>query len=80
VVWQVVDGPAEWIGTKVIWDLKKVGEWAVILFKHEGWREQVEFMNHCSTKWAAYLLSLRSLVETGKGAPHPHDMRVDDWD
>ena len=39
-----------------------------LLFKHEGWREPVEFMHHCSTKWAIFLMSLKSLVETGKGA------------
>jgi hypothetical protein len=28
-----------------------------------------------STKWAVFLLSLKSLIETGKGAPDPHDVR-----
>ena len=36
-----------------------------------GWREPVEFMHHCSTKWATFLLSLKQLVETGTGAPDP---------
>ena len=42
------------------------------MFRHEGWREPVEFMHHCSTKWATYLMSLKSLVETGsRGAVAP---------
>ncbi|MEU9137820.1 SRPBCC domain-containing protein [Streptomyces sp. NPDC048404] len=79
VRWEVVSGPEEWVGTTVTFDLKQEGEWTIILFAHEGWREQVEFMNHCTTKWALFLMSLKSLVETGTGAPHPHDVRISDW-
>ena len=80
VAWRVVDGPPEWIGTTVEWDLHQDGEHAVVLFAHRGWREPVEFMHHCSTKWATYLMSLKQLVETGAGAPNPHDVKIDDWD
>jgi hypothetical protein len=72
----VVDGPAEWIGTKVRFDLKQVGDYAIVLFKHQDWKEPVEFMHHCSTKWATYLMSLKSLVETRKGAPNPNDTHI----
>jgi hypothetical protein len=80
VLWQVVDGPAEWIGTKVSWDLRQEGDWTIVLFKQQGWKEPVEFMHHCSTKWAVFLLSLKSLLETGKGAPHPNDIKLDSWE
>jgi uncharacterized protein YndB with AHSA1/START domain len=80
VLWQVVDGPAEWIDTKVSFDLKQEDNWTIVLFKHEGWKEPVEFMHHCSTKWAVFLLSLKSLLETGKGAPHPDDIKIDSWE
>ncbi len=80
VVWEVIEGPAEWIGTTVTFDLKQEDEWTTILFAHAGWREPVEFMNHCSTKWASFLMSLKSLIETGAGAPYPHDVRVNNWD
>jgi uncharacterized protein YndB with AHSA1/START domain len=79
VLWEVVDGPAEWVGTTVSFDLKQEDDYTIILFKHEGWREPVEFMHHCSTKWATFLLSLKSLVETGKGAPEPDDFKIDNW-
>jgi hypothetical protein len=79
VLWEVVDGPSEWIGTKVTWDLKQEGDYAIVLFKHEGWKEPVEFMHHCSAKWAVFLMSLKSLVETGKGAPDPNDTKIDNW-
>ena len=80
VLWQVVDGPEEWIGTKVNFDLKQEGDWTIILFKHQGWKEPVEFMHHCSTKWAVFLLSLKSLLETGKGAPAPNEIKLDSWE
>jgi uncharacterized protein YndB with AHSA1/START domain len=79
VLWQVVDGPPEWIGTKVSMRIKQEGEYAVVLFEHQGWKEPVEFMYHCSTKWAIFLMSLKSLVETGKGAPDPIDVKIDNW-
>ena len=79
VLWEVVEGPAEWIGTRIRFDLRQEGEYSIILFKHEGWREPVEFMHHCSTKWATFLMSLKSLVETGKGSPSPDDVRIGDW-
>jgi hypothetical protein len=39
----------------------------------------VEFVYHCSTKWAIYLMSLKQLVETGKGEPAPHDVQISNW-
>lgn len=79
VLWQVVDGPAEWIGTTISFDLKQEDGYTIVLFKHAGWKEPVEFMHHCSTKWATFLMSLKSLLETGKGAPHPNDVLIDNW-
>ena len=79
VLWQVVDGPKEWIGTKVSFDLKKDGDFTIVLFKHQGWKEPVEFMHHCSTKWAVFLMSLKSLLETGRGSPDPNDVKIDNW-
>jgi hypothetical protein len=69
VLWQVTDGPPEWIDTRVSFELKHEGEYAIALFKHLGWKEPGEFMHHCSTKWAAFLMSLKAVVETGKGRP-----------
>lgn len=79
VLWEVVDGPAEWIGTTVSFELAQDGDWTIVLFAHAGWHEPVEFMSHCSTKWATFLMSLKALVETGTGAPHPRDVRTSNW-
>ena len=79
VLWQVVGGPAEWIGTKISFELKQDGDYTIVLFKHQGWQEAVEFMHHCSTKWAIFLMSLKSLLETGTGSPNPNDIKIDNW-
>jgi hypothetical protein len=80
VLWQVVTGPDEWVGTKISFDLRQEGDWTIVLFKHEGWKEPVEFMHHCSTKWGVFLLSLKSVLETGKGAPWPNEIKLDSWE
>jgi uncharacterized protein YndB with AHSA1/START domain len=80
VLWQVVDGPKEWIGTKISFDLEQRGDWTIVLFKHTGWKQPVEFMHHCSTKWAVFLLSVKSLLETGKGAAWPNEIKLDSWE
>jgi uncharacterized protein YndB with AHSA1/START domain len=79
VRWEVLDGPAEWVGTTVTFDLAQDGDWTIVLFAHSGWRASVEFLNHCSTKWAIFLMSLKALVETGTGAPHPDDVQISNW-
>ena len=79
VRWRVKAGPQEWIGTDVTFSLSQEGEYTVLVFGHRNWREAVEFTAHCSMKWAVFLLSLRELVETGKGRPSPDDVKIDNW-
>ncbi|KYP14216.1 SRPBCC domain-containing protein [Flavihumibacter sp. CACIAM 22H1] len=79
ISWEVTALEKEWIGTTIEWQLKKEGDYIIVLFKHDGWRAATEFMHHCSTKWAIFLMSLKSLVETGVGAPSPDDTKVDNW-
>ncbi|MGY2063299.1 SRPBCC family protein [Nocardia gipuzkoensis] len=78
VLWEVIEGPPEWIGTEVLFELKHSGEYTFVLFQHRGWREAVELTHHCSTKWATFLMSLKQFVETGTGAPYPRDVKIDD--
>jgi hypothetical protein len=30
-------------------------------------------------KWGTFLLSLKQLIETGKGRPAPDDLKIDNW-
>lgn len=79
VAWRVASGPEEWVGTLISFDLKRLGEYTIIGFTHGGWREPGEFMAHCSTKWATFLMSLKGFAETGVGEPAPGDVRVSNW-
>lgn len=76
VLWEVVGGPGEWIGTEVSFELAPDDGFTVVRFKHQGWKEPSDFMHHCSTKWAVFLMSLKSLLETGKGAAYPNDVHI----
>ena len=79
VLWEVVDGPEEWIGTQVRFELSQEDGFTIVLFSHEGWKEPVEFMYHCSTKWGTILMSLKQMIETGAGEPAPNDVQVSNW-
>ena len=79
VKWHCISGPDEWIGTEISFDLSQQEDQTIIIFGHRNWREQIEFMAHCSMKWAVFLLSLREYVEGDKGRPSPHDLKIDNW-
>lgn len=79
VHWRILAGPPEWVGTDVTFQLTQEGDMTVLNFGHRHWKEPVEFMAHCSTKWAVFLMSLRELVETGAGKPAPEDLKIDNW-
>ena len=82
VQWRCVEGPEERVGTSVIFDLtsphRADGE-TVVLFTHADWREPVEFMHHCSTRWGYFLLSLKAGLESGKATPFPDDLKISSW-
>lgn len=76
VRWEVVDGPTDWVGTTIRFDLTEEDGATAILFKHENWPSQTEFMHHCSTKWATFLLSLKDRLEGGAGRAYPNDVHI----
>jgi hypothetical protein len=50
-----------------------------LLFSHEGWREENEFMNGCSTNWSSYLMSLKSGAEGHRFNAYPGG-EISRWD
>jgi uncharacterized protein YndB with AHSA1/START domain len=78
----LADGMEDWLGTEVSFELKpdtarpNVGQ-TYVRFRHSGWREKTDFFAHCSTHWAIFLVSLKDLMETGKGQPAPHEILID---
>ena len=80
VVWRFgVGGPDEWVDTTATFDLERSGDETVLRFAHAGWREPVEFMGHCTTKWAYFLLGLKAGFEGGKATPFPDDLHISSW-
>jgi uncharacterized protein YndB with AHSA1/START domain len=76
VHWRCTRGPDEWMNTEVTFRLDWKEDQTFVVFKHANWKEPVEFMHHCSTKWATFLLSLRDLLEKSDGRPSPHDLKT----
>jgi hypothetical protein len=69
VVWKCLSGPAEWIDTRIEFEIEKSGNESILLFKHSGWRAEIEFMHHCSTQWGYFLVGLKDAVENDQGTP-----------
>jgi uncharacterized protein YndB with AHSA1/START domain len=80
VQWRGVAGPDEWTGTTFTFDLAEEGGETVLLFTHGGWRQQAPFLAHCTSKWGAFLLGAKSLLEGGQAAPYPGDLHISSWD
>ncbi len=79
VHWRSVDGPAEWIGTELTFELASSAEESVLSFTHSGWRDPSPFMHHCSTKWAYFLIGLKTSLEGAPPTPYPDDLKISSW-
>lgn len=69
--------PQAWMGTEVSFHLSTDSGETIVRFRHSGWEAATDFMAHCSTKWAVFLLSLKDFIETGSGRPFPDDVHID---
>jgi uncharacterized protein YndB with AHSA1/START domain len=69
--------PEPWMGTDISFQLELTENQTFVRFTHANWKESSDFMAHCSTKWAVFLLSLKDALETGKGKPFPIDVPID---
>jgi uncharacterized protein YndB with AHSA1/START domain len=80
IVWRCVDGPRDWIDTRIAFALKpRADGGTTLLFSHQGWQQENEFMNGCSTNWAFYLMSLKSGAE-GHGFNAYPGGEISRWD
>ena len=76
VAWKCIQGPVEWVDTEITFNLVERDNQTYVTFKQSNWKKQTEFMHHSSTKWATLLLSLKDLVEHGKGQAVPNDQKI----
>ncbi|OJA05245.1 SRPBCC domain-containing protein [Halomonas sp. QHL1] len=77
VHWECINGPDDWLGTRIEFDIHPQDTHNQVMFRHAGWSSENPFFYHCSTKWATFLLSLRDYVEEGKGRPFPEDIKIE---
>jgi hypothetical protein len=64
------------VDTDLTFQLVPKDDQIFVLFTHANWKEPVEFMHHCSTKWATFLLSLKDWLERAEGRPAPYDVKI----
>jgi uncharacterized protein YndB with AHSA1/START domain len=81
VGWHCAEGPDEWVGTNLSFALRpsEDEDETAVVFTHGDWREPVEFMHHCSTKWAYFLLGMKAWLEGGEATPFPTDKKISNW-
>lgn len=66
----------EWINTELTFELEADKQATIVRFSQRRWAVESDFLRYCSQKWATYLLSLKSLVESGAGMPWPNDFEI----
>jgi uncharacterized protein YndB with AHSA1/START domain len=85
LVWRVEDNyfnfikdNSEWKGTTISFDIEKSGNNTILQFKHIGLVPAYECYNICADAWKNYIeVSLKDLIETGKGRPNPYQTSID---
>lgn len=79
IVWETTDASlssfqnrAEWIGTRVTFDIARKGDQTEVVFTHVGLVPRFQCYGDCSGAWGFFVgESLRSLITTGHGKPPP---------
>jgi hypothetical protein len=64
------------VGTELTFALEPGSEETILMFTHADWREPVDFMHHCSTKWGYFLIGLKSGLEGSDSYVFPNDLRL----
>jgi uncharacterized protein YndB with AHSA1/START domain len=65
------DAPAEWKGTRIVFDIARKGDKTRLTFTHVGLVPEFECYGACSDGWGNYISgSLKNLITTGRGQPN----------
>ena len=69
-----IQDKAEWVNTKLIFDLTPKGNKTEVKFTHKGLVPEYECFNVCNEAWSGYINnSLKNFIDTGTGNPNPKD-------
>jgi uncharacterized protein YndB with AHSA1/START domain len=69
VRWISRQGPPQWTGTSVIWQLIPAHNGTKLVFTHDGFAQIDKVYESTRGNWDYFLDSLKSYLETGKGTP-----------
>jgi len=69
--------PPAWMGSEISFLLEETEKQTFVNFRHYNWQQSDDFLAHCSTKWAIFMMSIKSCIETGRGQPYPDDVHID---
>lgn len=78
VVWLVVEGgpkftkdKTEWKGTRIIFDISRIGSKTEVCFTHQGLTPKLECYDSCIVAWDPLVgTNLRKLITSGEGQWH----------
>ncbi len=71
-----ISGPGPWQHGDLTFSFKQDADQVWVELIHENATASDDNFLYFTTKWACYLLSLRDLIETGKGRPYPNDIKI----
>jgi len=69
VNWISRQGPPQWAGTGVTWQLEPAENGTKLVFTHDGFAQVDKVYEQTRGNWQYFLDSLKSYLETGKGTP-----------
>lgn len=73
-----VEDKTEWKGTKIVFEISKVGDKTRLVFTHHGLVPEYECYEVCKDAWTSYIQgSLKDLITTGKGKPNAKEGGLD---
>lgn len=71
-----VSGPGPWQGCDLTFSFKQDTDQVWVSLVHDNDAATDDDFLYFNTKWPCYLLSLRDLIESGKGRPYPNDIKI----
>ena len=74
---QLRSGPGPWSGSILGFELAAGPGQVFVTLIHETPADvPPEAFQYFNTKWPTFLVSLKALLETGRGRPYPHDIKI----
>lgn len=73
---QCVSGPGPWVGSELGVDLEPTDDQVFLTLTHSNVDPADPSYLYFNTRWPVYLLSLKSLIEIGKGMPYPTEAKI----